>query len=182
MVNLDTRDPLLDTSGENATFYEREFFTFSNFSSFAVEWPTSASPFQEWWPTTLFQTSEHAFQAARFMLSAPDLAEEVIAARSAHAAWQIKNENRDRQHPEWTVETDGTTLAERVMLDICRHKLIQHPYVQKQLRRTGDALIIEDSPVDSFWGWGPNRIGRNALGKVWMQLRKELISGKIESL
>ncbi len=179
MHKLDTRDPLLDTSGNLATFYEREFFTFSNFSSFAVEWPTPESPFQDWWPTTLFPTSEHAFQAARFMLTAPDLAEEVIAARSAHAAWQVKSDNRHRQHPEWDVETEGTTLAEQIMLDICRHKLLQHPYVQKQLRRTGDVPIVEDSPKDAFWGWGPNRDGRNALGKVWMQLRKELLDGTI---
>jgi len=178
-MELDTRDPKLDISGSRAAFYEQEFFTFSNFSSFAVEWPTPASPFQEWWPTTLFQTSEHAFQAARFMQTAPDLAEEVIAARSAHAAWQIKNDSRHRQHAEWNIETDGTTLAEKVMLDICRHKLFQHPYVQKQLRRTGNYQIVEDSPVDPFWGWGPNRDGRNALGKIWMQLREELRDGTI---
>src|SRR3989344_4621562 len=32
------RDPLLETSGKVIAFYEREYYCFSNFSSFAVEW------------------------------------------------------------------------------------------------------------------------------------------------
>ena len=32
------RDPQLDTSGDVVGCYEREFFVFSNFSSFQVEW------------------------------------------------------------------------------------------------------------------------------------------------
>ena len=35
-------------------------------------------------------------------------------------------------------------------------------------------MIVEDSPKDSFWGWGPNRDGENQLGKLWMKLREEL--------
>jgi len=65
------------------------------------------------------------------------------------------------------------------MLDICRHKLRQHAYVKQKLLETGDAPIVEDSPKDSFWGWGPGRKGRNALGKIWMQLRQELQEGKL---
>lgn len=32
------RDFQLDTSGQIVGFYEREFYVFSNFSSFEVEW------------------------------------------------------------------------------------------------------------------------------------------------
>jgi len=32
------RDPQLETSGKIIGFYEREFYCFSNFSSFAVKW------------------------------------------------------------------------------------------------------------------------------------------------
>lgn len=60
------------------------------------------------------------------------------------------------------------------MKDIVREKLHQHPYIQKKLRETGDRELIEVSPVDSFWGWGPDRNGRNELGKIWMELREEL--------
>ena len=34
--------------------------------------------------------------------------------------------------------------------------------------------IVEASPVDAFWGWGPNKDGENALGKIWMKLREEI--------
>jgi predicted NAD-dependent protein-ADP-ribosyltransferase YbiA (DUF1768 family) len=39
--------------------------------------------------------------------------------------------------------------------------------------------IVEDSPKDDFWGWGPKRDGRNELGKIWMLLRSQLRSGEI---
>ncbi len=38
---------------------------------------------------------------------------------------------------------------------------------------TGDRELIESSPIDSFWGWGPNKDGQNHLGKIWMKLRDE---------
>jgi len=60
------------------------------------------------------------------------------------------------------------------MEDILRHKLAQHPYVQKQLRESGGAELIEDSPKDAFWGRGPDWTGKNHLGKLWMKLRSEM--------
>ena len=46
--------------------------------------------------------------------------------------------------------------------------------MKKKLLQTKDYLIVEDSPKDPFWGWGPNRDGNNQLGKLWMKLREEL--------
>lgn len=43
---------------------------------------------------------------------------------------------------------------------------------------TGDRELIESSPIDSFWGWGPNKDGANHLGRVWMALRDEWRSGQ----
>ena len=53
--------------------------------------------------------------------------------------------------------------------------LEQNPYVKKKLLETKDYLIVEDSPKDSYWGWGEDRNGENHLGKLWMKLRDELI-------
>ncbi len=72
------RDPQLETSGKIVGFYEREFYVFSNFSSFQVEWRGRL------WPT-----SEHAYQAAHFFDTAPKLVEEIYTARSAHDAFKI---------------------------------------------------------------------------------------------
>lgn len=151
------RDPLLVTDGSVVGFYEREFYVFSNFSSFQVDWRGRH------WPT-----SEHAYQAARFMGIAEDMVEAIASANSAHDAWELAGKNKERQLPNWNeIKVD-------TMLDICRHKLQQNSYVEKKLRLTENEYLVEDSPVDSFWGWGEDHNGRNELGKVWMKLREEL--------
>lgn len=151
------RDPLLDTTGEVVGCYEREFYVFSNFSSYQVEWRGRL------WPT-----SEHAYQAAHFFETEPDFVERIHQMRSAHEAFKFAKANTLKVLKNWEdVKID-------IMKDICRHKLQQHPYVREQLLATEDVLIVEDSPVDSFWGWGPDRQGRNELGNVWMSLRAEI--------
>ena len=65
------------------------------------------------------------------------------------------------------------------MLEICRHKLQQNPYVRRKLLQTNDEYLVEDSPVDGFWGWGADKKGRNELGKVWMKLREELRANEL---
>jgi ribA/ribD-fused uncharacterized protein len=151
------RDPQLDTSGEVVGFYPREFFMFDNFASFQVDWRG-----RRW------ATSEHAYQAAHFFETAPELAEQIFQARSSHDAYKLAKANADQTPANWA------EVKLVLMEDICRHKLEQHPYIQEKLRQTEDLLIVEDSPKDSFWGWGPDRHGRNELGKIWMRLRDEL--------
>lgn len=77
-VTYQNRDPVLETSGKIVGCYEREFYCFSNFSSFAVRWKGRV------WPT-----SEHAYQAAHFLKTAPKLAEKIYKAKSAHEAYKI---------------------------------------------------------------------------------------------
>jgi ribA/ribD-fused uncharacterized protein len=151
------RDPLLETSGKIVGFYEREFYCFSNFSSFTVKWKGRT------WPT-----SEHAYQAAHFFKTAPKLAEKIYKAKSAHVAYKIAKANANKAPGDWH-ETKAS-----IMEDIVRHKLKQNPYILHKLKQTGKRRIIEDSPFDDFWGWGKKRNGKNALGKIWMKLRKEV--------
>ena len=151
------RDPDLEVSGNPIGFYEREFYPFSNFSSFQVEWHGRL------WPT-----NEHAYQAAHFFDIAPEVVEEIFKARSADAAFKLARTHTDKFPKNWGEVKVG------IMEDICRHKLQQNPYVEKKLRQTLDLPIVEDSTKDACWGWGPNRDGRNELGKIWMKLRSEL--------
>ena len=151
------RDPELATSGEPVGFYEREFYPLSNFSSFQVEWRGRL------WPT-----SEHAYQAAHFFDTAPELVEEIFNARSAHEAFKIAKTNADKAPDDWH------DIKTKVMEDICRHKLQQNEYVRLKLLQTLDLDLVEDSPKDDFWGWGPDKDGRNELGKIWMKLRAEV--------
>lgn len=159
---LENRDKNLDFSGSIASFYEREFYVFSNFSSFQV-----------FWRGRLWPTSEHAYQSARFSGVSPELEEACYHARSAHEAYTIMQLNRDKERPTWMEEKGA------VMYEILRAKLQQNPYVRKQLANTHDVLIVEDSPIDPFWGWGPDHKGRNELGKIWMRLREEMNDGRL---
>jgi len=116
----------------------------------------------------IYSTSEHAYQAAKFIESAPEVAEEIINSFSAHDAQRIAHENKDKICSNW----DGKKL--QIMEEILREKLKQNPYIQKKLLQTGDYTIVEDSPKDSYWGWGNDMDGYNHLGKLWMKLRQEL--------
>jgi ribA/ribD-fused uncharacterized protein len=151
------RDPGLAVSADPIGFYEREFYPLSNFSSFQVAWK------ERLWPT-----SEHAYQAAHFFESSPDLVEKIFNSRSAHEAYKLAKANADKAPANWE------EVKVSIMEDICRHKLQQHPYVQQKLLETIDLPLVEDSPKDACWGWGPNHDGRNELGKIWMKLREEL--------
>ena len=138
-------------------FYPREFYPFDNFSSFKVEWNGY-----------LFSSVEEAYQAASFMGSDEELVEKIKKSHSADEAQRIAYANRDKRREDW----DDVKVS--IMEELLRLKIEQNPYVKKKLLQTGDYMIVEDSPKDDFWGWGPNRNGQNNLGKLWMKLRGEL--------
>ncbi len=157
------RDPQLIVNQPGTVgFYEREFYPLSNFSSFQVIWRGRL------WPT-----SEHGYQASKFMGVHEELVEKVLLARSAHEAFKVA-----RSHAE-CVRSDWAEVKVDEMADLLRHKLGQHAYVRSKLEETGDWLLVEDSPKDSFWGIGPDGQGQNQLGTIWMKLREELRSGQI---
>ena len=135
-------------------FYEHEFYVFSNFSSFMLYWNG------KW-----YFTSEHAYHAEKF--EDENLKEQIRNARSAHAAIKLAKANRDKYRSDW----DDIKL--KIMKEILRAKINQHPYVKKKLLESGNKELIEDSWRDSYWGWGPNKDGKNHLGKLWMELRDE---------
>lgn len=152
------RDPKLETTGKIIGFYEREFYVFSNFSSFQVKWKGRS-----------WMTSEHAYQASRFMGKKPKVVEQIFKAKSADAAYKLAQKHKGANFEDYR-EQDLKDME-----SILRCKLKQNPYVMRKLLQTGKRYIVEDSPKDNFWGWGANRQGRNELGKIWMKLRKEII-------
>jgi ribA/ribD-fused uncharacterized protein len=114
---------------------------------------------------------EEAYQAAKFMGVAPEVEQQIKDSYSAHEAKKIASANRDKQRKDWD------EVKVQIMEELLRLKLDQNPYVKKKLLETGDYLIVEDSPTDSFWGWGEDRKGENVMGKLWMKLRDELRNG-----
>jgi ribA/ribD-fused uncharacterized protein len=145
----------LDTDTQ-VFFYEQDFYVLSNFSSFRI-----------WFSDTDFDTSEHAYHFMKFP-GWPTLQDSIRAARSAHAAFKIAEQNKSFRRPDWD------DIKVNVMRDILRAKASQHEYVRRKLLATGNRQLVEDSWRDPFWGWGPNRDGQNMLGKLWMDVRSEL--------
>lgn len=145
-------------------FYPREFYPLDNFSSFKVEWNGY-----------LYSTVEEAYQAASFMGSDEEMVQLIKKSHSADEAQRLAYANKDKRRSDW----DCIKLD--VMELLLRLKLEQNPYVLKKLLQTKDYYIVEDSPKDNLWGWGPNRDGENQLGKLWMKLRKELVLEDVNS-
>lgn len=136
-------------------FYTDKYYTFDNFSAHAVEYDGKIYP-----------TSEHAYQAAKFQDS--HIREAIRSARSPLQAKELANSKfKDSRDPEW--ENKKVDVMETVL----RAKLAQHPEVAAALKQTGNNEMMEDSPVDYFWGIGAEGTGQNMLGKLWMKLREE---------
>lgn len=145
-------------------FYENDFYVFSNFSSFTLEWKGLR-----------FDTSEAVYHYEKFMhyegapISLLEKTRKLIhTAKSAHEAYRLAYLYRDLRRPDWN------DVKVNVMRGILRAKVNQHEYVKKKLLASGDRELIEDSWRDNFWGWGPNRDGQNQLGKLWMEIRQEI--------
>jgi hypothetical protein len=151
------RNNRLDTDSQ-VLFYENDFYILSNFSAFRLMWKARD-----------FDTSEAAYQWEKFLFY-PDIQSGILQARSAHHAFKIAGYYKDRVRPDWDA------VKVRIMKEILLAKVKQHEYVGIKLMDTGDRELIEDSWRDDFWGWGPNRDGKNMLGKLWMEIRAELRS------
>ncbi len=59
------------------------------------------------------------------------------------------------------------------MFEIVRAKAQQHEDVRDMLMVTGNKKIVENSPVDNFWGCGQGGKGENQMGKILMKVRSE---------
>ncbi len=117
------------------------------------------------WPT-----SEHFFQAQKFrgteqygaILRAPS---PMIAARLG----------RSRQQP---LRPDWEHVKDAIMREAVLAKFTQNANLRAILLDTGDALLVEHSTNDSYWGDGGDGSGRNRLGQILMSVRDELRNAK----
>lgn len=148
-------------------FYEQDFYVLSNFSSFSINFYSYDFP-----------TAEHLYHYLKFDYNTSKdndlknkctkIKNSISTAKSAHEAFKIAQECKEFRDPDWD------NIKFEKMLQVLRLKVEQHEYVKKKLLETGDRELIENSWRDDVWGWGENRDGQNALGKLWMTVRSEV--------
>jgi ribA/ribD-fused uncharacterized protein len=134
--------------------FEREYYLLSNFSAHKVVYEGDE-----------YMTSEHAYQVAKF--SDPEIREKIKNAPSAYLAREYGQSKEGRTPHFDKVE---------VMKQIMREKMLQHGDVQEKLLASGDKNIDKNCPTDYFWGSGADGSGENVMGKIWMELREELLT------
>jgi ribA/ribD-fused uncharacterized protein len=122
----------------------------------------------------VWATTEHYFQAMKFLdQGSQDLVR--IQPSPDHAA----KVGRSKDMP---LRRDWESARDDVMRKAIKAKFTQHEDLKQELLATGEAELVEDSPVDWYWGWGADRKGKNRLGVLLMELRKELRETLVESV
>lgn len=116
----------------------------------------------------LYQTSEHAYQAAKFLPTAPEVAALIKNAATAGDTKRIARKYKAQIRADWTQVNIG------IMRAILRSKFERNPGLARKLVETGTAELIEsNSWGDCFWGVCRG-VGTNHLGKLLMELRDDL--------
>lgn len=113
------------------------------------------------WPTT-----EHYFQAQKFAGTGHE--GEIRRARTPRVAATL---GRERSRP---LRKDWESVKDSVMREAVLAKFTQHVELVARLLATGDALLVEHTDKDSYWGDGGDGNGRNRLGRILMEVREEL--------
>ena len=135
---------------------------FSNFAPLAV--PIAAGPWA-------FPTSEHLYQAAKFGAD-PAVQRRIAGAPSAREAAAIGRGVRDGLDPRWNEQRVN------VMRWVLRMKREANAAaIDAALARSGERAIVEVSTRDPWWGARPDGDryrGANVLGRLWMELRRQL--------
>jgi ribA/ribD-fused uncharacterized protein len=140
-------------------FYSHDdaYGEFSNFAPFPIRLDGQV------WPTT-----EHYFQAQKFIKAEPDWAAKIRRANNPGLAARMGRDRKHRLRRDW----------ESVKVDVMRRalaaKFAQHEELTVLLLSTGDETLVEHTDNDDYWGDGGDGSGKNMLGQLLMQLRETL--------
>ena len=132
-----------------------EYGQFSNFAPFPIKLQGKI------WPT-----SEHYFQAQKFAGT-----EHEEAIRRAKSPMLAARMGRSRSRP---LRPDWETVKDAVMRAAVQAKFTQYPELRALLLSTEDALLVEHTHKDRYWGDGGDGQGQNRLGQILMDVRASL--------
>ncbi len=116
----------------------------------------------EFWPSV-----EHYFQGMKF--ESPDEREKVRLTDHPSKARRLGRSRFRKIRKDWSKVR--RVMMTRAVYTKCR----THPEVAERLLATGEALLVENSQYDYFWGCGRDRRGHNTYGKVLMDVRSKLL-------
>jgi len=144
-------------------------------------------------------TTEHAYQMQKFVYDGCPIANAAYAhliatANTPYSAkilagqkcigrslWQRKLFEKIEAHKNKgaAIDPDWDARRDDVMHDVLRRKFLLDKRAQSVLLSTGDALLLENSKYDAYWGAGPNGDGKNMLGQLLMRVRDEISAGNL---
>ena len=84
---------------------------------------------------------------------------------------EAARKGRDRKR---RLRRDWESVKEQIMRDAVLAKFSQHPELTELLLSTGDAVIVEHTENDDYWGDGGDGKGKNRLGHILMSVREQL--------
>ena len=129
-------------------------------------WLSNSAPYPIFLESKMWYTAEHYFQTQKFYDET--VQKEILRTRSAVEVIRIASSPKLRVRRDWyKVKVD-------FMLTAVRAKFTQIPDLKKLLLNTGDAVLIEHTADDSYWGDGGDGSGKNMLGMILMDIRDEL--------
>ena len=114
-----------------------------------------------------FPTSEHAYQYGKF--KDEKVADWAMIAPKPHLLAILAHNLF-----VWDIVPNWSKIKESRMEAVLRAKFNQHSDLATKLIETGNAILIEDSKSDAFWGIGKKGKGKNRLGKLLMKIRSEI--------
>ncbi|MEH2286907.1 NADAR family protein [Nostoc sp.] len=131
---------------------------FSNFSLHGIQIEGA------YWPTV-----EHYYQAQKFVGSTDAATIPLIyAAPTPEEAATLGRCGTRQLRQDWDL------VKTQIMREAILKKFLTHADIREVLLKTGDEILVENSPTDSFWGCGANKSGQNHLGKTLMSVREEI--------
>lgn len=113
-----------------------------------------------------WQTSEHYFQAQKFVGTIH--LEQIRLVKTPKDAAKM---GRERTRP---LRQDWEQVKDDIMRQAVLCKFTTHADIREILLDTGNQEIIENSPIDWYWGCGSDGTGKNMLGIILMEVREIL--------
>jgi len=114
-------------------------------------------------------TSEHYYQSQKFATTDPTYAEEIRNSPNPKTAAELGRATRTP-----AMRADWDAVKDDIMRKVVLHKFTTSESCRKVLLSTGNEELVEDSPVDSYWGCGSDGRGKNMLGVILMETREAL--------